>query len=86
MHGLKKIFCIIPMFALFSCANNATPSEPVDTKPYSVLFIGNSFTYYNSLDVLVEKIGKNIGLDITTKSFTLGSHSLKFKNVVLLSW
>ena len=76
MHGLKKIFCIIPMFALFSCANNATPSEPVDTKPYNVLFIGNSFTYYNSLDVLVEKIGKNIGINITTKSFTLGSHSL----------
>ena len=76
MHSLKKLICIIPVLSIVSCANNKKSEEPKEEKQYQVLFIGNSFTFYNSLDVLTETIGKNIGIDITCKSFTLGSHSL----------
>ena len=77
MHSLRKLICIIPVFTIFSCSNNKnTDDGPKEKKHYEVLFIGNSFTFYNSLDVMSETIAKNIGIDMTCKSYTLGSHSL----------
>ena len=75
MHSLKKIFAIIPVLAVFSCAN--TPStEVIDKTPHKILFIGNSFTYWNSLDVIVSKIGENLGINLECKRFAVGAHSL----------
>ena len=85
MHGLKQLFCASLSLLLISCAGNNASSEPVDNKEnetpveeksYDVLFIGNSFTFYNSLDVLTAKIAENIGIDMKCKAITLGSHSL----------
>lgn len=81
MHRLKKLFCVSLTLLLISCGNN-TPggnNEPEPTeedKSYDVLFIGNSFTFYNSLDVLTEKIAENIGVDMKCSAITMGSHSL----------
>ena len=74
MHSLKKIFTIIPVLVVFSCAS--TPTEPIDKTPHKILFIGNSFTYWNSLDVIVSKIGANLGINLECKRFAVGAHSL----------
>ena len=85
MRGLKTILCASVILFLSACSTSGTveeetPSnkseEEVNEKSYDVLFIGNSFTFYNSLDVLTEKIAKNINIDMKCKAITMGSHSL----------
>ena len=84
MRGLKSVFFAAIAVFLLACANNnttdskdtSTDSQSVEEKSYDVLFIGNSFTFYNSLDVLTENIAKNINIDMTCKAITMGSHSL----------
>ena len=84
MTLLKKFFYVIPVLTLFACttnkqentSSNDSSNEPVLKSEYKVLFIGNSFTYYNSLDKLTQTIATNIGINMTCKSFTQGSHSL----------
>ena len=82
MRRMKGILCAGLSVLLMSCSQN-TPSDepedkkdPVDEKSYNVLFIGNSFTFYNSLDVLTAKIATNIGIDMKCKAITMGAHSL----------
>ena len=86
MSAWKKILCIVPVFTLFACTTNKSedttsiiseqPSEPETKQEYKVLFIGNSFTFYNSLDDLTQKIATNIGIKMTCKAYTQSSHSL----------
>ena len=54
-------------------ANEST--EPVK-EHYNILFIGNSFTYYNDLDKITETIGKEAGLDIKCSKISKGSQTL----------
>lgn len=42
-----------------------------------VLFIGNSFTYYNDLPLLSQEIAQNLGYDFISDSVTVGSHTLE---------
>lgn len=47
--------------------------EPLDkNKEYSVLFIGNSYTYYNSINVVFERIAKAAGYTVDATAITKG--------------
>ena len=46
------------------------------SKEYKVMFIGNSFTYYNDIDKITESIGKDLGMKITCEKVAVGSHHL----------
>ena len=48
--------------------------EPI--LPMKVLFIGNSFTFYNDLDAVTEALGKDLGLDISCDRVAIGAHHL----------
>jgi len=43
---------------------------------YNVLFIGNSFTYYNDMPTMVETMGQQNGLDLHVEQVTYGGASL----------
>ena len=78
---LTSFIVLLSVFSLCSCGNakenNGSSSfQPEENKEYKVLFIGNSFTYYNSLDVLVKNIADNIGVKMNTKRYAVGSHTL----------
>ena len=46
-------------------------------KTYSILFIGNSYTYYNDMPTaLFEKIAESAGYEVEVSSITKGSHTL----------
>ena len=47
-----------------------------EKKSYSVLFIGNSYTYYQDMPKIFEFIGKTAGYDVTVTSITNGGHTL----------
>ena len=48
---------------------------PVKTN-YSILFIGNSYTYYNDLPSLFKSLGESAGYTLDVDSITKGSHKL----------
>ena len=50
--------------------------EDITEKEFRVLFIGNSFTYYNDLDQMTENLGKSLGLNITCDKVATGSYHL----------
>ena len=56
--------------------NSFSSYQYVERTSHKMLFIGNSFTFYNDLPGMVEKIGKELSLDITCKSLTKGSQKL----------
>lgn len=41
-----------------------------------ILFIGNSYTYYNDMPVIFENIANAAGANVTAESITMGSHRL----------
>lgn len=45
-------------------------------KTYKVLFIGNSFTHYNDLDIVSQEIGRSAGLDISCDRVAISAHHL----------
>ncbi len=49
---------------------------PVIYEKIKVLFVGNSFTFYNNIPKLTEEIGKSLGYDLTCDSITKGSWTL----------
>ena len=49
---------------------------PVIWSTIKVLFIGNSFTFYNDIPKLTEEIAKSIGYDFKADSITCGSYTL----------
>lgn len=66
----KKIFLLI--FSLFLIS-----SISAQTKKIRVLFVGNSFTYYNNLPQVVSAMAKSQDLIIETKHSTVGGSSLE---------
>ena len=79
-NKLARFVVLLSMFSLCACTNansNNSNSEPMEEdKEYNVLFVGNSFTYFNSLDVLVKNIASNINIKMKTKRYAVGSHTL----------
>lgn len=50
--------------------------SPVLWKTYKVLFIGNSFTFYNDIPGLTQSIATDLGYSLKADSITVGSHKL----------
>ncbi len=48
---------------------------PVKTN-YTILFIGNSYTYYNDLPSIFKSLGESAGYTLDVDSITKGSHKL----------
>ena len=86
---IRKLALFIPFLVACSSPVNEHPlpkptstPTPTSTKEqsYNVLFIGNSFTHYNDLEVVSQNVGQDIGLDITcdrvaTSAFHLYEHA-----------
>jgi hypothetical protein len=64
-----------------ACQKASPPeSEPVivySDSAKKVLFVGNSLTYYNDLPELVEKIGRDSGVEIKTEMVAYGNYALE---------
>ena len=74
---LVRFLVLLSLFSICACTkNNNSNNQPEDNKEYKVLFIGNSFTYYNSLDALVHNIAENININMETKRYAVGYHTL----------
>lgn len=58
---------------------NGTPAvwPFVVTSAQKILFIGNSYTFYNDMPTLFKEIANAAGADVTVESITTGSQSLK---------
>ena len=72
-----------------SPSDESTPTNPTPTNPtpkpednamkksYSILFIGNSYTYYNDMPAeIFKKIAVAAGYDVEVTAITKGSHKL----------
>ena len=88
---MKRSALILPTLAMLaSCAYSPTTigrsfdfsySEPTSStyaKKHSlnILYIGNSFTYYNNIDEVTVGIGESMGLEVKAKKFAVGSQKL----------
>ncbi len=84
---LKRIFILLlamSTFLSFSACERGEPSQiPSEqkeldkSKSYSVLFIGNSYTYYNSMpEVYFAELMSSAGYNVTVKSLTKGAQTL----------
>ena len=71
-----SLITLLP-FLLCSCVNKKSDT-PVDNKEYNVLFIGNSFTYFNDMPTIVNKIASDAGVSIkmNTMMYATGAHTL----------
>ena len=52
----------------------------VPLSPVNVLFVGNSFTYYNDMPVIFENIVESAGIEANVTSVTIGSARLEWFN------
>ncbi|MBR6682450.1 MAG: hypothetical protein IKL40_05655, partial [Clostridia bacterium] len=50
--------------------------EPPMKTNYSILFIGNSYTYYNDMPTIFKNLGQSAGYTLDVDSITKGSHKL----------
>ena len=57
-------------------SKKTSESSDVTPKSYKVLFIGNSFTWYNDLDVVTQAMGISAGIDITCDRVAISAHHL----------
>ena len=58
-------------------SESESSSSEIDLdKPHKILFIGNSFTFYNDIDQVTEAIGKNLGLTITCEKVATSAYHL----------
>lgn len=62
------------LFLIFVSANAITASTG---SPKKVLFIGNSYTYYNNMPKMVDSIAHSIGENLICSAITKGGESLK---------
>ena len=76
---MKRIFCFAlaaTLLMLCGCASK-TKSEEKD-KVYNILFIGNSYTYYNDMPTeIFQKIAENAGYQVRIETITKGAHTLE---------
>lgn len=83
---MKRIFAIAALILLLTGCSAGQPTketESVDTmlpknKTYEILFIGNSYTFYNDMPtVYFETMAKSCGYDIRIHTVTKGAYTLE---------
>ena len=83
MKGLKRIVCLLMAITLLLTSSLSLMAEEVKTEKKEikkVLFIGNSFTYYNTVCNVVQGLAKRNGHDIEVKAATNGGKSLEYNS------
>lgn len=70
-----KLAILLFTFIFFG-ASAANKSEFIWKKEFSILFVGNSLTYYNDLPKLVKKVAKRKGITIKTKIIAKPDYAL----------
>ncbi|HOY14106.1 MAG TPA: hypothetical protein PLY70_13245 [Saprospiraceae bacterium] len=77
---IRKFIIFIGLVLVFSCTTNRfsgdIPTEN-ETKIITILFVGNSLTYSNSLPDLVAKIGEQQGKKIKTLMLAYPNYALE---------
>jgi hypothetical protein len=74
---LFKSYFIIILFLSGSLTAQTNGTLPAQIKKIRVLFVGNSFTYYNNLPQVVSAMAKSQDIIIETKHSTVGGSSLE---------
>ena len=90
---LQNLICLILAIILFSFTGCSTVSELPESsekdnkeengelevkKTYSILFIGNSYTYYNDMpEAIFKNLAKSAGYDVEITSITKGAYTLE---------
>ncbi|MES2486213.1 MAG: discoidin domain-containing protein [Bacteroidota bacterium] len=62
-------------YAIYEFSVCGTPIEPDTAK--KILFIGNSYTYYNNLPTMVKNVAASVGDELKAYSYTVGGTSLE---------
>jgi len=75
LKGLKPHVC--ERFAEDEYATHTEPRKPRDPKVISVLFLGNSLTYYNEAPLLTAEIAKGEARPLRVGDVTIGGASLE---------
>jgi len=79
-------FCFLAFFVIPGCESEPTKAAPAVVTPdpvtwenaeLRILFVGNSLTYANNLPGLVQMIGTEAGMSISTQSIAFGNFSLE---------
>lgn len=86
----KSICCILSVLMCLAClcacgegkgdtpaTQPTTTDKKLDRESLSVLFVGNSYTYYNDMPTAIfDAIAEAAGYDCYVKAITMGGHSL----------
>lgn len=76
--------CLVMLFS--GCGSTQTPTEPTmeestmlpKNKTYNILFIGNSYTFYNDMPTIYfSNMAKSCGYDVKVTSITKGAYTLE---------
>ncbi len=80
---MRFFFCFI-FFILATCISAS--AQTVNNHKYNVLFIGNSYTYMNSLPQITKDVAASVGDTLDTDSNTIGGYTLEqhLQNAVTL--
>lgn len=84
-HSMSLVWCIACILFLNITAGackKAKTNQPQPVIVYSdsaksILFVGNSLTYYNDLPGLVARIGRDSGVEIKTEMVAYGNYALE---------
>lgn len=83
-HEIEEVFCwmiAIVLTFLVGCTQVNESSEPTETenadKELSILFIGNSYTYFNNMPTkFFKEMAETAGYDVKVFTITKGAHTL----------
>src|SRR4051812_22945919 len=62
---------------LLLVANHALLGQSAASKPIRILFIGNSYIYYNAMPEMISKVAASYGEKVESDSQTPGGYTLK---------
>jgi hypothetical protein len=83
---IRAIWSIIVALFIFNISTGASKKEkPIQSQTVtltgdsakSILFVGNSFTYTNNLPAIVERIGRDSGVEIKTEMIAYANYALE---------
>lgn len=84
-HGLSGIWVITGLIFLSTLVGACKKAKPIQVPPpvvvsdsaKSILFVGNSLTYFNDLPKIVARIGKDSGIEIKTEMVAYPNYALE---------